>query len=180
MKFFLNTLNVKNIPEFNTILSEVGRLINIDSDRGVVLNEIQDTYAYIASASIQIDEEFLENANQLKVIGSRSTGTDHMSIDLIKSKNIICFDISKEFALLNTFTATSEIAFTLLLSLLRKVIPAELDAKNGIWAREKYSGNQLFGKTMGILGLGRLGTISANIARGFGMNVIAHDTQKKI
>ena len=58
---------------------------------------------------------------------------------------------------------------------LARLIPASNDASKGQWAREQYSGFQLRGKTLGILGLGRLGQITAKIASGFQMNVIAHD-----
>ena len=179
MKKILNTLDVHDIPEFTKILSCVGRLTNIEAERKKVLSEIKDSYAYLASASIQVDEEFLENASNLKVIGSPSTGTDHLDLELIKKRKIICYDISKEFALINTFTATSELAFTLLLSLLRNIVPAVSDAKKGLWSREKYSGRQLFGKNFGIIGLGRLGVIAAKIANGFGMNVLAYDIENK-
>ena len=175
----LNTLDVDNIPEFSDTLSRFGKLINIQPDRKKVLSEIKDSYAYISSASVQVDEEFLVNANSLKVIGSPSTGTDHLDLELIKKKNIVCYDISKEFALINTFTATSELVFSLLLSLLRNIVPAVSDAKKGQWTREKYSGHQLFGKNFGIIGLGRLGVITARIANGFGMNVMAYDIDNK-
>ena len=174
----LNTLDITGVPEIHEIFSN-HQLINISPDRDIAIKEIVDSDAYLASAAIKIDEDFLEQANHLKIIGSPSTGTDHMDLNLIKKKGISCYDLSKEFDLINSFTATSELAFTLLLSLIRKIVPASQDAKNGIWAREKYSGVQLFNKTFGIVGLGRLGKISAKIANGFGMNVIAHDTQEK-
>ena len=174
----LNTLDISGIPEVHKIFNN-HQLINVKADRGLAIKEIVDADAYLASAAIQIDEGFLKQANKLKIIGSPSTGTDHMDLNLIKKKGIICYDISKELDLINSFTATSELAFTLLLSLVRKIIPASQDANNGIWAREKYSGTQLLNKTFGIVGLGRLGKISAKIANGFGMSVIAYDTNKK-
>ena len=67
-----------------------------------------------------------------------------------------------------------------MLNLFRKIIPASKDTLKGVWAREKYSGHQLYGKTIGILGMGRLGKISANIASGFNMKILAHDIIKKI
>ena len=101
-----------------------------------------------------------------------------MDLNLIKKKKIKCFDISKEFKIINNFTATSELAFSLILALNRKLIPSILEVKNGYWSREKFQGFQLLGKTLGIIGLGRLGKISANIASGFGMKVIANDIKK--
>ena len=56
-------------------------------------------------------------------------GVDHMDLDLIKRNKIKCFDISKEFKLINSFTATSELAFSLILALNRKIIPAIEDSK---------------------------------------------------
>ena len=70
--------------------------------------------------------------------------------------------------------------FGLILNLNRKIILASNDAKKGKWSREKFSGFQLKGKTFGIIGLGRLGKITAKIANGFGMNVIGFDIKKKL
>ena len=174
----LNTLDISGVPEIHRIFNK-HQLINVKPERDIAIKEIVDSDAYLASAAIQIDEDFLKHANNLKIIGSPSTGTDHMDLNLIKNKGICCYDISKEFDLINSFTATSELVFTLLLSFIRKIIPASQDANNGIWAREKYSGVQLLNKTFGIIGLGRLGKISAEIAKGFGMNIIAYDTNEK-
>ena len=171
----LNTLDISNIKDFNNIFRKVSTIKNIKPDREKVLKEIEKADAYLASASIQIDTEFLSNANNLKVIGSPSTGVDHMNLDLIKKKKIKCFDISKEFKLINSFTATSELAFGLILALNRKIVSSSLEASVGKWGRERYKGNQLHGKTLGIIGLGRLGQISARIGKGFGMRVIAND-----
>jgi len=174
----LNTLDISGVPEIHRIFNK-HQLINVKPERDIAIKAIVDSDAYLASAAIQIDEDFLKNAKNLKIIGSPSTGTDHMDLNLIKNKGICCYDISKEFDLINSFTATSELVFTLLLSFIRKIIPASQDANNGIWAREKYSGVQLLNKTFGIIGLGRLGKISAEIAKGFGMNIIAYDTNEK-
>jgi phosphoglycerate dehydrogenase-like enzyme len=147
----------------------------LPEDRDLVLEKIVCADAYLASASIRIDKEFLDCAPNLKLIGSPSTGTDHMDLCLIKSRGIRVLDISKERDLLNEFTATSELAFALILNLYRKVVPAAQSALTGKWERETFSGSQLFGKTLGLVGLGRLGTISAKIGNGFGMNVIGFD-----
>tara|TARA_E500000178_G_scaffold352047_1_gene414567 strand:- start:10121 stop:11068 length:948 start_codon:yes stop_codon:yes gene_type:complete len=178
MKKTLNTLDVSDITNFNEIFKGISKIKNIKPKRALVLEEIKDADAYLASASIRIDRQFLDNASKLKVIGSPSTGVDHMDLDLIKEKKIKCYDISKEFKLINSFTATSELAFSLILALNRKIIPAIVDSKKGVWSREKFQGFQLHGKTLGIIGLGRLGKISAKIGLGFGMKIIANDIKK--
>ena len=88
------------------------------------------------------------------------------------------FDLSKEFKVINGFSATSELAFTLLLNINRKIFQVVKSVKNNNWGREEYTGNQLLNKTFGVIGMGRLGTISSRIAKGFGMNVIYNDIKK--
>ncbi len=171
----LNTLDLSGAPEACAALEAVGTLTHLPAERATVLARIGEFDAYLASAEVRIDAEFLATAGRLRVIGSPSTGTDHMDLDAIRAARIKVFDIARERALIDSFTATSELAFGLVLSLARHLPPALAAAREGDWARERYAGFQLSGKTLGILGLGRLGTISARIGQGFGMRVIAHD-----
>jgi D-3-phosphoglycerate dehydrogenase len=173
----VNTLDLSGAPEATAALQAAGELISLSAERAQVLNVIGRADAYLASASVIIDDEFLDAAPRLKVIGSPSTGTDHMHLEAIDRRGIARFDIARELGLISSFTATSELAFGLLLSLIRHLKPAFAAAERGDWARERFTGFQLHGKTLGILGLGRLGKISAQIGNGFGMNVIAHDIQ---
>lgn len=173
----LNTLDLDGCPEAIEAFDGLGVVDSVGWDADAVYERIGDYDAYLASTSVQIDEKILSRATRLKVIGSPSTGTDHLDLAAIKAAGIDCFDISKEFDLINSFTATSELAFTLLLGLNRQLIEAVTATRQGDWARERYTGFQLLGKTLGILGLGRLGTISARIGNGFGMRVIAHDVR---
>jgi D-3-phosphoglycerate dehydrogenase len=175
----VNTLDLSRAPEAISILEAVGKLVSLPPDRRDVLAAMREADAYLASASVIIDEEFLASAPRLRVIGSPSTGTDHMDLAAIDRRGIVRFDISREYELINSFSATSELAFGLLLALIRKLKPALSAAERGDWARERYTGFQLLGKTLGILGLGRLGAISARIGHGFGMKVIACDTKPK-
>lgn len=171
----LNTLDLSGAPEAVAALEGVGRLDSLTADRSHVLEALDGCHAYLASAVARIDEEFLDSAQCLRLIGSPHTGVDHMDLDEIEKRGITLFTITRETELLNSFSATSELAFGLLLSLVRNIPEACESANKGDWARERFSGFQLLGKTLGILGLGRLGKISARIGRGFGMNVIAHD-----
>ncbi|MDC0074725.1 hypothetical protein OAK17_07715 [Alphaproteobacteria bacterium] len=175
----LSTVDLTDCIDGISELEQIGDLTCMEPSREKVLNKIHIFDAYIASASILVDGEFIDKAKNLKIIGSPSTGTDHLSIEAIQKRNITLFDISKEFDLINSFTATSELAFGLTISLIRKLMPAINSAKKGDWAREKYTGFQLSNKTLGIIGLGRLGTISAKIGQGFGMKIIAHDIVNK-
>jgi D-3-phosphoglycerate dehydrogenase / 2-oxoglutarate reductase len=176
MKKIVNTIDFNDVPEATKILTDHWNLVSVPPIRELVFSEMSTAIAYISSASLRVDKDFFDASPLLKVIASPSTGKDHIDMKLLESRDIVLLDISKEFELLDEFTATSELAFTLLLALVRNLLPAVENANNGIWSREQLSGTQLYGKTFGILGLGRLGKISAKIANGFGMKVIAHDT----
>ena len=143
------------------------------------MQKIKNAQVYIASAAINLKKNDFNHAKKLKLILSPSTGTDHIDLEQVKKRNIKIFHIAKERKLLNSFTATSELVFGLILNLNRKIIDAANDVKKGKWSREKFSGFQLRNKTIGIIGLGRLGTITSKIAKGFGMKIIGHDIKKK-
>ena len=169
--------DLSGAPEAIKAFQDVGQLVQTDADRTKVLAEIEDCVAYMAAAHVQVDKDFLDKATKLKLIGSPNTGRDHLDLVLIQEKGITLFDIAEEQDLLKSFTATSELAFGLLLALVRKIPNALQASEKGYWAREHFTGFQLSGKTFGILGLGRLGQISARIAQGFGMHVIANDAK---
>tara|TARA_Y100000389_G_scaffold3743_1_gene3600 strand:- start:35505 stop:36461 length:957 start_codon:yes stop_codon:yes gene_type:complete len=141
--------------------------------------KIKKTNIYISNAGYVVDSNLLSDADNLKEIYSPSTGTDHIDINYLSKKGVKLYHIAKKIRVLNNFSATSELVFGLIFLINRKLIDAYEAAKKGYWPREKYIGNQLKDKTFGILGYGRLGAISAKIARGFGMKVIAHDIKKK-
>jgi len=145
----------------------------------VLIKNIHDYDAYYASAHVQANREILDNAKNLKVIATPSTGVDHIDVQYAKEKNIDVINIAKEIDLLNGFTATAEHAWGLLLACVRQ-LPAAFDcAKNGYWARQRFTGFQLYNKTLGIIGLGRLGKMMASFGNGFNMNVLGYDVLKK-
>ena len=171
----LNTLKFDGCPDALSVFDGLAPVDTLPWDYYAVLKVIDGYDAYLASTSVRIDATMVARAKKLRVIGSAATGTDHLDLAAIEKAGIVCFDIAKEFGLLRSFTATSELAFALLLGLNRKLCAATAAVRAGDWARERYTGFQLSGKTLGILGLGRLGTISARIGQGFGMRIIGHD-----
>jgi D-3-phosphoglycerate dehydrogenase len=175
----LNTVNYTGCDDSLDPLRTIAEVDNISPNQEMVHRIIHEYDAYITTLEFRLDKELIDKASKLKVVVSPSTGTDHIDMAYLKSKGIICFDLSKEFELINTFSATSELAFTLLLALNRRLVPALQSVNDGIWGREMFTGVQLLGKTLGIVGLGRLGSISARIAKGFGMKVMATDIHDK-
>ena len=160
-------------------LESVADVSYFPAKQEVLLENIHSYDAYFASAYVQMNKEVLDCAKKLKVIATPGTGTDHIDIECAYKKNIDVLHIAKEIDLLNGFTATAEQAWALLLSCIRK-LPAAFDcAKNGYWARERFTGSQLYKKTLGIIGIGRLGEMVASFGNGFNMNVIGYDILEK-
>jgi len=176
-----NILSTLNLDYCKKELKELKKLSNLSyliNPKKRIDDKLRNIDIYISSAGIKVDKKFIQNAKKLKAIFSPSTGTDHLDLNEIKKKKIKLFHIAKDRKLLDGFTATSELTFGLILALNRKLIPANKESASGSWPREKFIGRQLYKKTFGILGYGRLGKISSNIARGFGMKIIANDIKK--
>ena len=147
----------------------------IEPEYEILYNIIEKYDAYFASVMVKVDQRLLLKAKHLKVIATPSTGTDHIDRKFAEQNNISILDIKTEYELLDTFSATAEMSWCLLLALIRNLPQAFNAAKEGNWARHIFSGRQLLGKTIGISGYGRLGKMMARIAKGFRMNVLACD-----
>lgn len=173
----LNTLDLSGCPEALQAFDDIGIVDTLPADAETVAAAIGDYDAYLSSLKVPVDAAMLSRAKRLRVIGTPSTGTDHLDLGAIQEAGIQCFDISREFDLINSFSATSELAFGALLALNRKICEARRAVLDGNWGREVFTGFQLMGKTLGIIGLGRLGRFSARIGNGFGMRVIACDVR---
>jgi D-3-phosphoglycerate dehydrogenase len=146
-----------------------------DGTREQLLQFIPDFDAYLCSLRIPMDEAIIRRAAKLRLIASPSTGTDHLSLDVIKARGIDVISIKHERALLDQLSATAELAFGLLLTCARHLPLCFEAARAGRWERHQLSGAQLRGKTLGIVGLGRLGSMMARYGLAFGMRVIASE-----
>ena len=176
MKKKINVLSTLNLNFSHEIFKKLNKYIILSKTNN--LKGINKAEVYLASAAVNIDKNIIDKAKKLKLILSPSTGTDHLDLGYLQKKKIKVIHIAKERKLLNSFTATSELVFGLILLMNRKLLNAKEDAQRGKWTREKFKGHQLKDKTFGVLGMGRLGTISAKIAKGFGMKVIGYDIKK--
>lgn len=116
-----------------------------------------------------IDEAFLDCLPHLKAIITRSTGADHINIDACKKRGIIVANVPSYGQ--NT---VAEYAFALILSLSRQIKPMVERLTKGVFCRQGLQGFDLHGKTIGVIGTGKIGSHVVSIARGFGMNVLCH------
>ena len=133
----------------------------------------------------QIDKEILELTDRLKIIVTATTGLDHIDLEYTTKKNIAVLSLKGELAFLDSVQATAEHTWALLLSLIRNIPQAFSSVKNNTWERDKYKGIELHGKTLGLIGYGRIGSKIAkygvNIAKdGIIRNAIQILSQKSV
>ncbi len=131
---------------------------------------IGDFDGLVVRSGTTVTAEALENAGKLKVIGRAGVGTDNIDKDAASRKGIVVMNTPGG----NTIS-TCEHTFSLLFSLCRNVPMAHQSMQEGRWDRKKFMGTEVFGKTIGIVGLGRIGGEVARRAQAFEMKVIAFD-----
>jgi D-3-phosphoglycerate dehydrogenase len=164
-------------PEGVAIL-EADPEIAVDVKIGVKPDELKqiigDYDAIITRSGTSITAELLEHPGRLKIIGRAGVGLDNVDIEAASIKGIIVMNAPTG----NTIAAT-ELTFGMMLSACRKIPAANLSLRKLEWDRKRFMGIQLYGKTLGIVGLGRIGGNVAARAKGFGMQVIAYDPYVK-
>ena len=124
----------------------------------------------------KLDEYILKHFNG--TILTASTGLNHIDIDYCNEKGIKVMSHKEDMDLLNELPSTSELAFGLMLSILRNIPSSFEDVKVGGWDYDMHMGHQLNGKTIGIIGYGRLGKMMQTFCNAFGMNVKIYDPYK--
>lgn len=137
-----------------------------------VRDGLKSAHALIARDDIQVDSALLDKAPNLKVIGRVGTGLGGIDIEAATSRGIIVMNTPGTSAI-----AAGEHAITLMLALSRKLVVVHNSLKEGWWLldRKRQAGTQLYGKTIGIIGLGRVGRIVAHRCTAFNMTVLAYD-----
>ena len=124
----------------------------------------------IVRSSVKVTEEVLTAADKLKVIGRAGIGIDNIHIMAASTRGIIVMNTPDA----NTI-ATVEHAMALLLALCRHIPQAYTSLRGGQWDRKRFTGSQLYSKTLGIIGMGRIGSKVAAHCQSFGMDIITYD-----
>ena len=131
---------------------------------------VADATALVVRSETKVTAKVIEAAKQLRVVGRAGVGVDNVDIEAATQHGTVVMNTPGG----NTVT-TAELTFTMLLSLARKVPQAHATMVAGKWDRKLFQGVELQGKTLGVLGFGRIGTEVAKRAIAFGMRVIAYD-----
>lgn len=143
--------------------------------RSELLNCINNYDVLITRLGFQIDKEMLNAAPKLKFIITPTTGLNHIDLTYAEKQNIQVLSLKCKYDFLSEIRATAELTIGLALSLIRYIPSAVQSTKRGEWTRDCFRGNELYQKTAGIVGMGRLGKIVANYLKAFGMKIIGYD-----
>lgn len=136
-----------------------------------IIKVIADYDAMLVRSGTQVTREIIEAcSSKMKIIGRAGVGVDNIDLEPATQKGIIVVNSPDG----NT-TAAAEQTVTLMMGLARLLPPADLSVKNGEWKRSKFLGVELHNKTLGVVGLGKIGTKVAQIAQAIGMRIIAYD-----
>ena len=147
--------------------------MDIDNRAGIsreeLLSCVQDYDGLITRSRTQVDAALIDAASKLKVIGRGGVGVDNIDLEAASRKGILVLNAPEA----NNVSA-AELALALMLSAARGVARSDQQIRKGTWDR-KYLGKELKDATLGIVGLGRIGSLVSRRARGLGMSVLAYD-----
>lgn len=136
---------------------------------------MQKAHILVAALKYRINGAWFDAMPKLKIIAINTTGLNHIDVQEARKRGIKIISLKGQSGFLKYVPSTAEEAMGLMFASLRNLPWAFEHVKGGGWKRDLFKGRQLFGKTIGLLGFGRLGKIVAGYAKAFGMNAIAYD-----
>jgi len=133
-------------------------------------NAVKDCYGLIIRSATKVTADIIEAAPKLMVIGRAGIGLDNVDIRSATKRGIVVMNAPEG----NVIT-TAEHTISMMLALSRNIPQATASMKKGLWEKKRFQGREVFNKTLGIVGLGRIGKVVADRAKGLKMNVIGYD-----
>ncbi len=135
-----------------------------------IIAAVPDYDAWIVRSGTRPDADMIAAATKLKCIGRAGAGVDNVDLDAATKAGVVVMNTPGANAM-----ATAEQTMAMMLAVSRHTAHAHMSLAGGAWDRKKYMGSELYTKTLGIIGLGKIGTLVAQRALGFGMEVVAYD-----
>lgn len=140
------------------------------ADRAALLADIVDVDAILVRSATQVDSEALAAAKNLKVVARAGVGLDNVDVEAATQAGVMVVN-----APTSNIVSAAELAVALLLASARNISPAHAALRQGEWKRSKYTGVELTDKTVGVVGLGRIGLLVAQRLNAFGVRLVAYD-----
>ncbi len=144
--------------------------VKTDMTADELLEEIGKYDALVIRSATKVTEKVIERADNLKVIGRAGIGVDNVDLEAATKRGIIVANAPQ-----SNIVSAAEHAIALMMACARNIAQADASVKAGKWERGKFQGVEVYEKTLGIIGLGRIGTLVASRALGLGMKVLAYD-----
>jgi len=170
----LKVLVSDKLAEVGVHMFQEAEDIDVDVKVGLPPEELKtiigDYDGLVIRSATKVTAEILEAAPRLKVIGRAGIGLDNVDIPAATKRGVVVMNTPEG----NVIT-TAEHAVAMMLALSRNIPQGTASLKQGRWEKKKLQGKEIFGKTLGVLGYGRIGSIVADRARGLKMKVIVHD-----
>jgi len=145
-------------------------IVSPDQIEGKLTTHLEDADALIVRSAVQVNASLLEHAQKLRVIGRAGVGVDNVDLDAATRKGIAVMNTPGANAV-----AVAELTLGLMLGMARFVPRADALMHAGKWEKKSLQGTELRGKTLGVVGLGKIGMEVARRAKAFGMAIVAHD-----
>lgn len=174
---------VEDLPEPLRILSEIGQVDFMpDLKQNELASFIHEYEALFIPTHLMFDKRVLEKPrhSRLKFIACPSVGIDHIDVKFAAEEGIEVISLTDRHDVMKNVTSPAELAFALMLGLARKIIPAVRHVNEGGWQARHFIGTELRGRTVGIIGMGTVGTIFSELCRAFRMRIVAYDPFKTV
>jgi D-3-phosphoglycerate dehydrogenase / 2-oxoglutarate reductase len=155
------------------VLEKTGAILPVVHDRiprEALLELVSEADGIIVRSATMVDRELMQKATRLRVIGRAGVGVDNVDIDAATERGILVMNSPG-----GSTTTTAEHAIAMIFALARSIPQAYLSLKNGKWEKSRFKGTELTGKTLGVIGLGRIGSEVARKCQAMGMKVLAYD-----
>ena len=154
------------------VLRDAGLDVDVNTGRSEdeLVELIKPYEALIVRSATKVTARLIESADSLKVVGRAGVGVDNVDVAAASSRGVIVMNTP-----LGNITSAAEHAVALLLALARNVAAADTSMKGGAWEKKKFTGVELSGKLLGVIGMGKIGQIVSRGALGIGMRVVAYD-----
>jgi D-3-phosphoglycerate dehydrogenase / 2-oxoglutarate reductase len=156
-------------------LRGTANLILADLDRQGLISAVSDVDVLWVRLRHQIDADVLTSAPRLRIIVTPTTGLNHIDLEEAERRGITVLSLRGETDFLQNVRATAEHTVALIFALLRHVPEALNSVRQGAWNRDLYKGRELYGKTVGVVGYGRLGRIVGRYLKAFDSDVLIAD-----
>jgi len=173
-RIILKVLITDGMAKDGLEILEAATELDIDVRKGLSKEEfleiVGEYHAVIVRSASTVTAEIIDAATNLKAIGRAGIGVDNVDVEAATKKGIVVMNTPEANAI-----TTAEHTITLMLSLARRIPEAHASLKAGKWERSKFKGIEIYGKTLGCIGLGNIGKLVAERAIGLKMNVIAYD-----